>query len=148
MSKVIELDWNPSDRILRQFGFIALFGFGALAAMAYYDALLFSFGLGAAKVPVAVGLLSLGLLSALLSLVTPRGNRPLYVGLSLLAYPIGFVMSYALMGALFFGLFAPIGLLFRALGRDSMHRSLERDTTSYWQKARPPRTREHYFRQF
>ena len=37
MSKLVEIDFNPDARTLRQFGVIALVGFGALAALAYYE---------------------------------------------------------------------------------------------------------------
>lgn len=148
MSKVIELDWNPSAKILRDFGFIALLGFGALALMAWFGVLLFSFGLGEARTPVAAGLAGLGGLSALFSLAYPQANKPIYLALSVLTYPIGFVLSYVLMGGLFFLLFAPLGIAFRLFGRDSMYRGLDERAETYWRKARPARPRDRYFRQF
>lgn len=148
MSKVIELDWDPTPKMLREFGFIALAGFGALALMAWFGVLLFSFGLGGARVPVAGGLAALGGLSALFSFVYPQANKPIYLALSVVTYPIGFVLSYVLMGGLFFLLFAPLGILFRLFGRDSMHRGIEQGSETYWRKARPARPRERYFRQF
>lgn len=148
MSKVIELDWNPNDKTLRDFGFIALAGFAALAAMAWFGKFIFAFGLGGARVPVAGGLAALGAASALFSLVFPKANKPIYVGLSVITYPIGLVVSYLLMGSLFFLLFAPLGIAFRLFGRDSMYRGLDENAPSYWRKARTSRPRDRYFRQF
>ena len=52
MSKLVEINFNPDTKTLRQFGVIALVGFGILAALAYYEKLIFSFGLGDARMPL------------------------------------------------------------------------------------------------
>ena len=41
MSKLVEINFNPDTKTLRQFGVIALVGFGILGALAYYEKLLF-----------------------------------------------------------------------------------------------------------
>ncbi len=145
---MLDIDLRPDDRRLRQFGFIALAGFGALATMAWFERLVFAFGLGEARLPVAGVLAGLGLLSALLSLVCPRANRPLYVGLTLLALPVGYVVSYLLMGVLFYLLITPVGLFFKMIGRDPLHRRFDREAGSYWVPLGPRPPRERYFRQF
>ena len=55
----------------------------------------------------------------------PRANLPIFVGLTILAYPIGFVVSYFIMGLLFFGMITPLGLLFRLIGKDPLNRGFE-----------------------
>ena len=55
MANVIELNWRPHERTLRQFGFIAVAGFGFLAVCAWLEILIFAFGLGGARVYVAAG---------------------------------------------------------------------------------------------
>ena len=117
MSKLVEINFNPDTKTLRQFGVIAFVGFGILAALAYYEKLIFSFGLGEARMPLVMTFAALGTIAALFSLVAPRANRVLYVGLTLLAFPIGFVLSYVIMGTLFFLIIGPIALLFRLSGR-------------------------------
>jgi MFS family permease len=148
MSKLVEINFNPDARTLRQFGFIALVGFGVLAALAYYERLVFSFGLGEARVPVSITLASLGAVAALLSLVAPRANRVLYVGLTLIAFPIGFVLSYVIMGALFFLVIGPIAVLFRVFRRDPLQRRYDPGASTYWEKAQPPRDKSSYFHQY
>ena len=148
MSKMIEIDWRPDDRTLRQFGVIALFGFSFLAAIAWWELFIFAFGLGQARPIVAGGFAALAGLSALFSLVAPRANLPIYLGLTILSYPIGFVLSYVIVGTIFYLLLAPVGIIFRVTGRDPLYRRFEPDTESYWIDARPARPSESYFRQF
>ncbi len=144
---LVELDLRPDARKLRQFGFIAFAGFGLLALLAWREALVFSFGLGEARLWVVGVLGGLGLSTALLSLMAPKANLPIYVGLALIALPIGFVLSYVLLGALFYGVIMPVGLILRLAGRDPMSRGFL-NVPSYWVDARPPRPKESYFKQF
>ena len=145
---MIEINLKPDVRTLRQFGFIALVGFALLAVIAWYEALVFSFGLGAARPYVAGGLAAVAGLSLLLSLLFPRANLGLYLGLTIIAYPIGFVLSYLVMGTLFFLVITPVGLLLRLLARDPMERCMLPEAESYWVNARGKRPSESYFRQF
>ena len=147
-TRLLELNLSPDERTLKQFGFIALIAFGLLAACAFYERWMFSFGLGSARTAVAVALAAVGVLAGLSSLVHPKANRVVYVGLSVLAYPIGLVLSYVIMGTLFFAIFAPTGALLRLGGKDPMQRGFRRDQASYWTPARPRRSKESYFRQF
>jgi len=148
MSKMVEIDWRPDERTLRQFGWIAVFGFAFVAAIAWLEVFVFAFGLGAARPWVAGGFAALAALSGFFSLVAPRANLPIYLGLTVLTFPIGFVLSYLIMGFLFFVLITPVGLFFKLTGRDPMHRRFDRAATTYWSDPRPRRGKESYFRQF
>ena len=98
--------------------------------------------------PVVMTFAALGTIAALFSLVAPRANRVLYVGLTLLAFPIGFVLSYVIMGTLFFLIIGPIAVLFRLLGRDPMQRGYDPKASTYWLKAPQARDKESYFHQY
>ena len=148
MSKMIEINLAPDSRMLRQFGWIALGGFALLALLAWQEWLVFSGGLGSARGTVAGVFLALGAISALFSLIFPAGNRPLYLALTLLSYPIGFVLSYVIMGVLFYGMITPVGILFRVFGRDPLRRRFEPERSSYWIEARDNRPTDRYFKQF
>ena len=145
---MIEINLRPDVRTLRQFGFIALAGFAFLAVIAWYEALVFSFGLGAARPYVAGGFAAAAGLSLLLSLIYPRANLGLYLGLTIIAYPIGFVLSYLVMGTLFFLVITPVGLVLRLLARDPMERRMLPEAESYWVEAQRERPSESYFKQF
>ncbi len=148
MSKLIQIDLRPDARTLRQFGFIAVGGFGFLAAIAWYELLIFSFGLGAAREPLAIGFAVLAVISGLHSVVYPKANLPIYLAITIAAYPIGFVLSHVIMGVLFYLIIAPIGLLLRAFGQDPMQRRLDPAAESYWEDSGPAPARSAYFKQF
>ncbi|MFP6661769.1 MAG: hypothetical protein VCB78_09940 [Myxococcota bacterium] len=148
MAKLIELDLKPDEGVLRQFGWIALVGFSLVGLLAFKEWLVFGFGLGAARVWVSGGFVGLGVLAALFSLLAPKANLPIYLGLAIVAYPIGFVVSYLILGTIWYVMLAPVGLFFRLTGRDLLNRRFEPGTASYWIDARPARPKEAYFRQY
>jgi hypothetical protein len=148
MSRTIEINLEPDVRTLRQFGFIALGGFAFLAVIAWCEVLVFSFGLGAARSYVAGGFATLAVVSLIFSVVYPKANLALYLGLTVIAYPIGFVLSYLIMGALFFLLITPVGLALRLFVRDPMERRMLPEAESYWVEPRRERPSESYFKQF
>ena len=49
--------------------------------------------------------------------------RLIYVGWMVLAFPIGWTVSQVMLALMFFGLFTPIGLVFRLIGRDPLQRT-------------------------
>lgn len=147
------LDLRPPTRVLRQFGLVALVAFGVLGALAFFERGLFSpslfpQGLGNVRIPITVVLASLGLLSGVLAFVRPTANRPLFVALSVITYPIGVVVSVVVLAVLFFGLFAPLGLFFRLVGRDALRRRRDPSATTYWTPAPPKRPKSDYFKQY
>ena len=58
--------------------------------------------------------------------------RPIYVGWMVLAFPIGWTVSQAMLALMFYGLFTPIGLLFRLIGRDPLQLSRRSGLETYW----------------
>jgi hypothetical protein len=68
--------------------------------------------------------------------------------LTLIALPIGFVLSWVIMVLLFYVVITPIGLAMRWAGRDPLEKRFEPETESYWVEVRRERPRESYFRQF
>ncbi len=148
MSSLVEINWKPTDRILRQFGFIAAVAFGVLAAGAWTERLIFSGGLGAHRLQVASVLGALAVFSLVASVAWPRANRPLFLGLTLVSYPIGFVLSYVIMAVLFYGVFAPIAMIMRLARRDPLDRRADPAAPSYWTRVVPRRDATYYFRQF
>jgi uncharacterized membrane protein YhdT len=134
---MIKLELNPTDEQLSQFGWIALIGFPLVGYV-----ITNSFGLGPTLLYVLGGI---GIATLLLSLVKPRLILPVFLGMSLIAVPIGFVISWVLMALVYYGLFTPVGLLFRLTGRDKLHKHPDPDAKTYWHDHGPQRSPASYF---
>lgn len=135
---MIDINWRPSPRELRTFG-LAFLVFALIAG----GVLWWRLGPG----PFTWGLWAAGPVVALLGWLRPPALRFLYVGLSLLAYPIGIVVGNLLLAVVYYLVITPIGLVFRLIGRDALHRKLDPEASSYWIERKPPASAARYFRQ-
>lgn len=148
---LVQLNLNPDAKQLRQFGFIALGAFAVIGAVVLWRGGLFGLSFGVATQSVAYGLWGLGIISALCSLLWPRANRPLFVALMVLTFPIGLVFSHVVLAVLFFGILTPVALFFRLIGRDPLERKFDRERESYWTdlpEVPEVNVTKDYFRQF
>lgn len=135
---MMEINWNPSRKELRQFGFLCLAFFGGLAALNWYKG-----GMTLGVELLAAAAVTGGVLGA----VAPQLLKWVFVGWIVAVFPIGWTVSHILLGLIFFGVLTPIGLILRALGHDPMNRKLDRDAKTYWTThEQAPVAR--YFRQF
>jgi hypothetical protein len=80
------------------------------------------------------------------SRLEPRLVRPVFIGLMLLAWPIGMAISIALMASIYYLLFTPTALVFRVLGRDPLNRKQDPEATSYWVTRQGARSAKSYLR--
>ena len=142
------INLHPTDSQLRQFGFIALIAFGVLGAVVHWRGGLFGINFGDAARWVSYSLWALGGVSALLSLVFPAGNRLLFVTLTLISYPIGYVVSFVLMAIFFYGPVTFVAIVFRLIGRDALKRKFEPEASTYWKPHTSPASIKRYFQQF
>jgi len=78
----------------------------------------------------------------------PRLRRPLYVGMSLAGYPIGWLVSHVILLAIFLFVVTPVALLMRLLGQDPMQRRFDCSGQSYWMPHRPADHPRRYYQQF
>ncbi len=148
MGSLTALQFNPSRRTLRQFGFTLSIVLGICALSLSSETSTLGNALGAQRTSIVVGLAGFAVLSSAGAILAPQVHRWAFVGLSLVTYPIGFLVSHVLMAILFFCLFVPLGLAMRALGKDPMHRRWAPDDPSYWVESRSQREMRDYFRQF
>ena len=109
---MIAIQWNPSTKQLRQFAgiwfpaFCGLVGWSIGHKTGHWSEVEIGW--------VLAGLLSVG------GLVLPALIRPIFVGLILLTFPIGWVVSHLLLGLIFYGVVTPIGLILRISGHDPL----------------------------
>lgn len=83
----------------------------------------------------------------LAALVAQPMARGAYLAMTYATYPIGWTLSHLVLAALYYGVFAPIGLTLRALGRDPLQRRFERGASSYWLPRSGSKSAARYFRQ-
>jgi MFS family permease len=81
-------------------------------------------------------------------LAAPRLRRPLYVGMSLASYPIGWLVSHVILLAVFLFVVTPVALLLRVFGHDPMHRRFDYSAQTYWVPHHPADHLRRYFQQF
>ncbi len=143
---MIQIDWKPSHRILRNFGMIGVVAFSAFAALIHYQVGMFKMIPGTP--PVIYTLLGLAGYCGLFALVAPPALKWLYILLTVVSFPIGFVVSYIVVLAMFFLVITPIALVFKVIGRDPMNRIFDPSLSSYWISRTPPATAKRYFQQF
>lgn len=145
---IITIDWNPTRKNLRIFGAIALVAFGLFGALAHWRIGPGSAIPAGASGPTAYVLWALAAYAGLCAAMLPTAVKPLYLLLTVVTYPIGFVLSYVLMAAMFYLVVTPVGVLFKIIGRDAMTRRFDPSARSYWIERRPPASVKRYFRQF
>jgi hypothetical protein len=140
---MIKIDLKPDTKQLRSFGFIALFGFSAMATMVLWKFTDWSFHWS------VILLLSLAVICPVLALTAPIANKPIYLTMMIVAIPIGFLVSAIVLRLIYYGMFTPIALWFRMKGRDAMDRELQPEAETYWKDHRDrekPRVPSSYLR--
>ncbi|HVS62291.1 MAG TPA: SxtJ family membrane protein [Thermoanaerobaculia bacterium] len=137
---MIRIERHPSPAQLRLFGAVLFPLFCGLVGAI----LLFRFGLEDAAPPVW----GLGAASLALALVRPALVRPIYLGLMLATYPIGWVVSHLILVLVYYGVVTPVGLVLRLAGRDPLLKRPDPARASYWREREPARDVKRYFRQF
>ncbi len=73
-----------------------------------------------------------GLALVVLGTVAPIILKPIYYAWMSLAFVLGFVMTRVILTVFFFVVLTPVGLVFRLIGRDALHRKLDRSAATYW----------------
>jgi hypothetical protein len=137
---LVDIKWRPSRRELRQFGLLVV------PPVAVFFAVVARFKWHRPEVALAIG--GAALVVMLVGALAPLALRPLFVGLSLLTFPIGWVVSLALLAVVFYAVLTPIAVIMRLVGEDPMKRRFDRQAKSYWIERRRRADVERYFRQF
>lgn len=67
-----------------------------------------------------------------LGTIFPPLVRPFFYAWMSFAVVLGFVMTRVLLTIFFFLVLTPVGLFFRLIGRDALHRKIDRGAATYW----------------
>lgn len=114
----------PTDR---SFGFTFAVVFGLVAGWLFWRSNRYA-------VPVA----AFAGAFAVLGWLAPRVLHPLNVVWMRFGLLLNRIVSPIVLGIIFFGVFTPVSMLFRLIGRDALRRSFVRDQASYWIERSPP----------
>jgi hypothetical protein len=137
---IVQINREPSRRQLNQFGFIWL-GFLALFGVLAY----FKFE----SPQVAMWLWIAAVVVPVVGWLVPSIMRLVFLGMSYLAWPIGFVVSHVVLAVVYYLVVTPIGLFMRLFGYDPMRDRFDREAASYWVERSPQGVgTKRYFRQF
>lgn len=140
-----EVNWRPGRPERRKFAVSLMIGFPAVAVGLLLAGRLHT-GSWRIDLPLAVG--GIGLAAGIVFWTLPQLVRPFYVGWYAVACSIGFVVGNVALAAVYWLLFAPIGLGRRVLGRDAFRKGIDRSATTYWRDARKTVDPARYYRQF
>lgn len=132
-----DIDWRPHPRKLRQFAAIAAVLLATIAVVRVFQQ---RFDL------LALLLFAGAVVSVVIGLTRPQAAGPLFVALTVLTFPIGWVISRLIIAAIYYGVITPIGLLMRLTDRDPLQLK-RRSKDSYW-TARPNPSVDSYLHQY
>ena len=133
--KLIEINWNPTHRQLRQFAAICLI---ALPLLGWLWGGSWS----------TIGWLAVtGCAIAVIGGLAPSLLKPMFVAFTFITLPIGIVVGELTLLLIFFGIFMPLGLFFRMIKRDALQLKFDRNCASYWQPKKQPSDLASYYRQ-
>ena len=136
---LIEVDWRPPKKQLRQFAAMFVVFAGGLGTLAWFDG---------RPLLLSQTLWGLALVVGALGLLAPAAVRPVWVVMMAVALPIGMVVSTILMLLIYYALLTPIGFLMRLGGYDPMRRRKPEGRGSFWIERRPVTDLRRYFRQY
>lgn len=130
---------SPSIEKLRSFGAIWIVVFAALLVAGLYrgDSGGVLFWLKGAA--LATGVVGIGFPSIL---------RFLYIAMTTVTAPIGWLVSRCVLAVIYFGILTPIGLALRLTGRDPLARHFVNSADSYWSPVTDSQDEESCFRQY
>ena len=134
--RLVEINWVPNDRQLRQFGILCICVFPFLGWLC------------GVSLNGLLGMMVLGSIVAILAFVLPQTVKPIFLGLMLISAPIGMILGELAMLLIFFGIFVPISLIFRLMRRDALGLKIDRNAETYWQPKAEPNFPSSYYRLF
>ena len=131
------MDHAATDKELRQFGLFV----GAVFAVIGLWPLVFR------GEPLRLWATGIGGLLVLCGGLLPSVLAPVHKGWMWVGHILGWINTRILLGIVFYGLIAPIGIVFRLMGKDTMRQTFSESSATY-RVLRSPRPRSHMKCQF
>lgn len=87
--------------------------------------------------PLGPWILGIGVCLIAVGAIHPKALRPLQWLWMALALVLGRLISPLVLGALYYFVFTPVGILARLFGKDFLQKKRQPDAPTYWQKKAP-----------
>jgi hypothetical protein len=133
---VFRINTNPGQRQLRQFGLLCIVLLPLIA---------WGWG-GSGSIIQTTAMIGAGL--GLLGIFAPKLLKPVFIGLVLVSFPIGLIVGELVLLMIFVGVFLPMALLFRMIGRDALQRRMSVQSETFWVPRNAPANVRRYFQQY
>src|SRR5262245_18734861 len=141
---LVQLNWEPDKKQIRQFGAIFMGGFLLIGILKYFWPLE---RLVTRNESVGFWMIVVGIVVGAISLTGSRVALPFYWAWLSIAFVMGNIMGRLFIGLIYFLIFTPLRLIGWAVGRDKLQ--LKRPTgDSYWLDISLPEDPDDYERQF
>ncbi|MFC1706308.1 SxtJ family membrane protein [Planctomycetota bacterium] len=137
---ILDVNWKPTPRELRQFAALFVLFFGGLGTYLFFGR--------DGGIAVSATLWGLAAVFGVGGLLLPEVARPAYTVLLAVSLPIGMVVSFVVLAMVYYLVLTPIGLIMSLSGYDPMNRRLDPQASTYWTKRVPPSDVRRYFRQY
>lgn len=138
VSKLPEYILQPTTRQLRQFLVLAGVVIGIVGLYLIHSG----------PVIYVLVVLCAGLVCLTVGICRPTLGKWLFIGLSLVTWPIGWALSQLVLALIFFGIITPIGLLFRIRKRDLLQLKCDCAGQTLWKTRGAEPRPEDYLKQF
>lgn len=138
-----EVNWTPDTAARRAFGKSLIIGFPIIATVLFIAKWALT---GMVMWPVWMG--GIGASLGVICWLIPAIALPFYLLWYAVGCSIGLVVTNVIISAIYFLVFAPVGFILRALGKDPMERKFQPELKSYWKDADKAENPERYFRQY
>ena len=137
---LIDIDYNPKPKTLKNFGRISLIALSVLALLLHL--------LKGLPLTWVYTLSGFGICIFILSIISTKLIRPIYLAMTLLTVPIGYLVSFVILSIFYFIIITPIGLIFKITQRDILEKKFDPDAETYWIKRKNTTDPKRYFNQF
>jgi hypothetical protein len=133
-----DLPLKPTPRALRQFAaaWLGLFLLLALRQIFLRHQAVAGAALGAVALVGLAGLLK------------PAAVRWLFVGATIVSFPIGWLISQVVLGIMFYLVLTPVAMVFKLRGRDALQLRREPERSSCWMTREGASDPGRYLKQF
>ena len=135
---LFQLQTKPTARVLRQFAAAWLIFFLLAGANQIWRR-------GHVSLGCVLGSVAL---VGIVGLIKPNAVRWLFVGASVVAFPIGWVVSQVALVIMFYGVITPMAFFWRMRGRDVLQLRVKKDQSTFWVAREEEPAPERYLKQF